>query len=68
LALIDFDLRRLPNAIILPYTVLAVLLAGSAGWQHDWWSLARAGLGGAALFAFYPVGARLPGRDGLGVT
>jgi leader peptidase (prepilin peptidase)/N-methyltransferase len=54
LAMIDLDTRRLPSAIILPsYPVLAVLLTGSAWWQHDWWSLARAGVGGAALFAFF---------------
>ena len=54
LAAIDLDCRRLPNAIVLPsYPVLAVLLAGSAWWQHDWWSLGRAVLGGVALFAFY---------------
>jgi leader peptidase (prepilin peptidase) / N-methyltransferase len=36
LALIDLELRRLPNAIIFPsYPVLAVLLAASAAWQHD---------------------------------
>jgi leader peptidase (prepilin peptidase)/N-methyltransferase len=56
LALIDLELRRLPNAIIFPsYPVLAVLLAASAAWQHDWWSLARAGIGGVALFGFYLV-------------
>jgi leader peptidase (prepilin peptidase) / N-methyltransferase len=54
LALIDLDVRRLPNAIVLPsYIVLAVLLAASVFWTGDWWSLARAGIGGAALFAFY---------------
>lgn len=54
LALIDLDTRRLPSAVVLPsYPVLAVLLAGSAWWHHDWWSLARAGIGGAALFAFF---------------
>ena len=54
LALIDLDCRRLPNAIVLPsYPVLAVALAGSAWWQHDWWSLARAGIGCAALLAFF---------------
>jgi leader peptidase (prepilin peptidase)/N-methyltransferase len=54
LALIDLDCRRLPNAIVLPsYPVLAVLLTASAWWRDDWWSLARAGVGGAALFAFY---------------
>jgi leader peptidase (prepilin peptidase)/N-methyltransferase len=54
LALIDLDCRRLPNAIVLPsYPVLAVALAGSAWWQHDWWSLARAGIGAAALLTFF---------------
>ncbi|MFI5564262.1 prepilin peptidase [Amycolatopsis japonica] len=54
LALIDFDCRRLPNVIVLPaYPVLAVLLTASAWDRQDWWSLARAGIGGAALFAFY---------------
>jgi leader peptidase (prepilin peptidase)/N-methyltransferase len=54
LALIDLELRRLPNAIIFPsYPVLAVLLAASAAWQHDWWSLARACIGALALFGFY---------------
>ncbi len=54
LALIDLDTHRLPNAIVLPsYPVLAVLLAGSAAYQHDWWSLGRAAIGGALLFAFY---------------
>ncbi|MDS0139501.1 MULTISPECIES: prepilin peptidase [unclassified Amycolatopsis] len=54
LALIDLDCRRLPNAIVLPsYPVLVVLLTASAWYRGDWWSLARAGIGGAALFAFY---------------
>lgn len=54
LALIDVDCRRLPNAIVLPsYPVLAILLTASAWWRGDWWSLARAGIGGAALFGFY---------------
>lgn len=54
LALIDLDVRRLPNAIVLPsYPVIFLLLLASA-WSHgDWWSLARAALAGAALFAFY---------------
>ncbi|HEY3261176.1 MAG TPA: prepilin peptidase [Pseudonocardiaceae bacterium] len=54
LGLIDLAHRRLPNSIVLPsYPVLAALLAASAAWQHDWWSLARAAIGAAALFAFY---------------
>jgi leader peptidase (prepilin peptidase)/N-methyltransferase len=54
LALIDLELRKLPNAIVLPsYPVIAVLLTGATAWQHDWWPLARAGLGAAALFGFF---------------
>ncbi|NBH09617.1 A24 family peptidase [Amycolatopsis sp. SID8362] len=54
LALIDLDCRRLPDAIVLPsYPVLAVLLTSSAWYRDDWWALARAGIGGAALFGFY---------------
>jgi leader peptidase (prepilin peptidase)/N-methyltransferase len=54
LALIDLELRKLPNAIVLPsYPVIAVLLTGAAAWQHDWWPLARAGLGAMALFGFF---------------
>src|SRR5215218_4778317 len=56
LALIDLEVRRLPNAIVFPsYPVVVVLLATSAAWQQDWWSLVRAGLGALALFAFYFV-------------
>lgn len=54
LALIDLDVRRLPNAIVLPsYPVLAVALTGSAWWRQDWWPLARAGAGAAALLVFF---------------
>ncbi|GAA2330604.1 prepilin peptidase [Dactylosporangium salmoneum] len=54
LAVIDLDLRRLPNAIVLPsYPIVAILLTLSAAWEHDWWALARAGIGAAALFAFF---------------
>jgi leader peptidase (prepilin peptidase)/N-methyltransferase len=54
LALIDVDCRRLPNRIVLPsYPVLAVLLTVAAWGQHDWWALARAAIGAAALFCFF---------------
>lgn len=54
LAVIDLDCKRLPTAIIAPsYAVLTAALAGSAWVQGDGWSLARAGIGAAALFAFY---------------
>src|SRR4051794_6690882 len=56
LALIDLETRRLPNSIVLPsYPVIAVALAASCLWTHDWNALLRAGIGGAALFAFYLV-------------
>jgi leader peptidase (prepilin peptidase) / N-methyltransferase len=54
LAVIDLRVRRLPNAIVLPsYVVIAVLLTLSAAVDGTWWSLARAFIGGAILFAFF---------------
>lgn len=54
LTVIDLQVRRLPNAIVLPsYPVLAVLLAASAAVEGDWWAFLRALLGGAVLFAFF---------------
>lgn len=54
LALIDLDCRRLPNAIVVPsYPILAALLVGAAAGHHQWWPLARAGIGAAVLFGFY---------------
>lgn len=35
------------------YAVVAVLLTLAALGEHDWWPLARAAIGAAALFAFY---------------
>ncbi|HET6987061.1 MAG TPA: prepilin peptidase, partial [Kribbella sp.] len=50
LALIDLDVRRLPNSIVLPsYPVLGVLLA----LDGDPRALMRAALGAAVLFGFY---------------
>ena len=54
LALIDLDVHRLPDAIVLPaYPVVAVLLAAASWGSGDWGSLLRAVIGAAALFAFY---------------
>ncbi len=54
LAAIDLELHRLPNAIVLPsYPVVAILLTAAAWGTGDWWALVRAGIGAAALFAFY---------------
>jgi leader peptidase (prepilin peptidase) / N-methyltransferase len=64
LALIDLDIRRLPNAIVGPaYPVLVVLLALSA----DGGSLMRAVWGASGLFAFFLVVAlAAPGAMGFG--
>jgi leader peptidase (prepilin peptidase) / N-methyltransferase len=54
LAMIDIDTKRLPNTIVLPsYAVVAVLLAVAAMGDQEWWPLARAAIGAAAMFAFY---------------
>lgn len=54
LALIDLDVKRLPNAIVLPsYPVSAALLGVGAIAQHDAGAYIRAVLGMAALFGFY---------------
>jgi leader peptidase (prepilin peptidase)/N-methyltransferase len=54
LTVIDWRVRRLPNAIVLPsYPVVAALLAIASWVSGDWGALARAGLAGAALAAFY---------------
>ena len=68
LALIDLDVHRLPNVIVLPlYPVLAVLLALASWLTGDWGALLRAGIGGAALFAFYFLAAVIyPSGMGFG--
>jgi len=54
LSMIDIDVKRLPNAILLPsYAVVAVLLTVAAAGTGDWWPLGRAAIGAAGLFAFY---------------
>lgn len=56
LGLIDLDVRRLPDAIVLPsYPVLLVLLAVASAGSGDWQALLRAVLGAAAGFGFYLV-------------
>ena len=64
LALIDLDVRRLPNSIVLPsYPVLAVLLAVGG----DGGALQRAALGAAVLFGFFfLVAMAAPGAMGFG--
>lgn len=54
LAMIDIDVHRLPNAIVLPsYGVAAVLLLIPAVAHGAWGDYLRAGLGGLVLFGFY---------------
>jgi leader peptidase (prepilin peptidase)/N-methyltransferase len=54
LSMIDIDVKRLPDTIVLPsYAVVAVLLTIAALGAGDWWPLGRAAIGAVALFAFY---------------
>lgn len=54
LALIDIDVHRLPNAIVLPsYGVVAALLLLPAVVEGEWGDLLRAGLGGLVMFGAY---------------
>ncbi len=56
LALIDIDVKRLPNAIVLPsYVVAPALLGVAAAVDQDLSSYIRALLGMVALYAFYYV-------------
>lgn len=68
LLLIDIDVHRLPDAIVLPaYVVLPVLLTLAAWAGDDWGALVRSGIGGAALYAFYFVAMVIyPGGMGFG--
>jgi leader peptidase (prepilin peptidase)/N-methyltransferase len=54
LALIDTDVHRLPNAIVLPsYVVGGALLGIAALAEQDWHAALRAVIGCAALFGLY---------------
>lgn len=54
LALIDMDVHRLPDALVLPaFPVLALLLSLASWGDGDWAAMLRAALGGAALWALY---------------
>jgi len=71
LALIDLDVHRLPDVIVLPSIGVGVLLLALASWNpggvSDWGALPRAVLGGLALCGFYLVVALVyPGGMGLG--
>lgn len=63
LALIDLDVKRLPDAIVLPsYPVVAVLLLVAGGRE----ALLRAALGGVILGALYLLIATVSGAMGFG--
>ncbi len=68
LAVIDIDVRRLPNAIVYPsYLVLAALLGGAAWWAGDPAALLRAGVGALTLFlVYYALAALYPAGMGFG--
>jgi leader peptidase (prepilin peptidase)/N-methyltransferase len=68
LSLIDFDCKRLPNAIVYPsYPVVAALLMIASAASHDWHALERAAIGGCVLFAFYfALAFAYPAGMGLG--
>jgi len=54
LTLIDLDVHRLPDQIVLPsYPVVVVLLLLAAWLESDGPALLRAGIGGAAMFLAY---------------
>jgi leader peptidase (prepilin peptidase)/N-methyltransferase len=54
LTLIDLEHHRLPDAIVLPsYAVMGGLLVLASWGGGDWPALARAGIGGLALWLFY---------------
>lgn len=57
LTLIDLDVRRLPDAIVLPSWVVGLVLLTLAAWNPGgdpaWWSLVRAMLGALAMGASY---------------
>jgi leader peptidase (prepilin peptidase)/N-methyltransferase len=54
LTLIDLDTHRLPDSIVLPSYVVAGILFSVAAWlAGDWAPMLRAGIGMAALYAFY---------------
>ena len=67
LALIDLDVKRLPNVIVMPsYVVAGLLLLLPAVLMPNWPDYLNAWLGAVALFAFYFLLAFIyPGGDGF---
>ncbi|GAB2458660.1 prepilin peptidase [Xylanimonas ulmi] len=71
LACIDLELRRLPDRVLGPASVVGVILLTLAAWNPggpaQWTDLGRAGLGAGGLLAFYLVLVLVwPGGMGLG--
>ena len=68
LSLIDLDVHRLPNSIVLPsYPVLALLLTIAAVVADDPAALVRALIGGTALFgAYFTLAFAYPAGMGFG--
>jgi leader peptidase (prepilin peptidase)/N-methyltransferase len=68
LTMIDFDVRRLPNVIVLPsYLVGAVLLLLASAAHADWWAAGRGLIAMSAMVALYlAIALRYPGGMGLG--
>jgi len=68
LTLIDLDVHKLPNKIVLPAYIVGVLTLGAASLlEGDYEQLLRAGIGAAALFVAYFIMAIVyPGGMGFG--
>lgn len=68
LALIDIDVHKLPNVIVLPaYAVVAVLLTAASIVSGDYAALLRAAIAMAALFlAYFAMAFAYPAGMGLG--
>ncbi|MBT8224467.1 MAG: prepilin peptidase [Dactylosporangium sp.] len=68
LAVIDAEVRRLPDAIVLPsYLVAATLLVAAGVGQADWWPAVRGFVAMAALLAGYlALAVSYPGGIGFG--
>ncbi len=68
LALIDLEVRRLPDVLTLPgYPVFAAALTVCSALTGSWWNLAVAGIAAAiALLVFFLLAFLAPGGDGLG--
>jgi leader peptidase (prepilin peptidase)/N-methyltransferase len=68
LALIDLDVRRLPNVIVLPsYAVALVLFAAASVLSGDFSGLIRAGIAMAGLaLAYFIMAIARPGGMGMG--